>query len=230
MNKKEILKSIKIALVLTIVLVGVSVAYADTWIAPGCSAPDCNTALPINISNTTQTKEGDLYFDDIRPDRLHSLSSATFFDEVHIGSAGEPGDPSLSVLGNVTFYNLGSTNVDNEGVVYPVGICVKSDGTLDLCDPVAGIEPDEPFSFDGKFRVRRVTGSGNGTNATCGEDKPYVVGGGGYCINASGVVDPSVRKSVPIKTGGASYYNAWRVECTQGGDDVSAVSYVHCSD
>jgi hypothetical protein len=229
MKKSEILKSIKIALLSFVLLIGVGTVFADEWTAPPCGAPDCNTATPINIGNATQTKEGDLDFNNwLYVDRLHSLGSATFFDEVRIGSAGEAGDPSLSVLGDVTLYNLSSNNTDNEGTTYPNPVCVKTDGTLSLCDSVEVVVPEVP-TLSGEFRVKRVTGSGSGTVATCFEELPYIVGGGGYCINAAGIIDPTVRKSEPVKSGEV-FYNAWRVECAQGGADVSAVAFAHCSD
>lgn len=229
MKKSEILKSIKIALLSSVLLIGVGTVFADEWTAPPCGAPDCNTSTPINIGISTQTKEGDLGFDSwIYVDRLHSLGSATFFDEVRIGKVGEVGDPSLTVLGNVTLNNLSSNNLDNEGTTYPIGICVKSDGTLSLCDAEEVVVPEVP-TFSGEFRVKRVTGSGSGTVAKCFDELPYVVGGGGYCTNAAGIIDPTVRKSEPVKSGEV-FYNAWRVECAQGGADVSAVAYAHCSD
>ncbi len=229
MKKNEILKSIKSAIVIALFVLGVNFVSADVWSAPAETAPGLNTAETIKTDKEAQTKEGDLYFGDLLTvDRLHSLSSATFFDKVNIGKSGQAGNPELFVLGDVTLNDLSSNNIDNEGVVYPEGVCLKSDGELKLCDPVVTPVPDGPFTFSGEFRVRRVTGSGSGTVASCFEDYPYVVGGGGYCINASGLTDPTVRKSVPIKDG-ESFYNAWRVECTLGGADVSAVSYVHCS-
>lgn len=228
MKKSEILKSIKIALLSFVLLIGVGTVFADDWTAPPCGAPDCNTATPINIGTSTQTKEGDLYLEEIFLDRLHSLSSSTFFHEVRIGKAGEDGNPSLSVLGDVTFYNLSSNNTDNNGTTYPNPICVKTDGTLSLCDSAEVVVPEVP-TLSGEFRVKRVIGSGSGTVAKCFDELPYVVGGGGYCINAAGIIDPTVRKSEPVKSGEV-FYNAWRVECAQGGADVSAVAYAHCSD
>lgn len=226
MIKNEIKKSIKLALVATILLTGVTV-FAETWTAPPCAAPDCNTSKPINISNVSQTKEGNITIEDeVVSERLNSLGVSYFFSDFNIGKNGATGNPELSVLGDVTFNKLGTSNLENTTLTYPADICVEANGNLTSCNTGEVAVAPEEFSYGGHFVEKRLIGSGSGATLYCGEDRPYVVGGGASCGDNSGVFyNAAIRKSIPVKDG-TTYYNGWRVECAQGDN---AYVYVYCS-
>lgn len=238
MKKSEILKSIKIALLSFVLLIGVGTVFADEWTAPPCGAPDCNTATPINIDRNTQTKEGDLALSGANgwlfADRINSLSSSYFFDEVRIGEAGVAGNPELHVLGDVTFYDLSVNNTDdNSDMTYPSKVCTSNTGNITACEPLLGAEVEEPeFTIqDQVIVVDSSTEHGSNLTATCPGDHPYVIGGGGFCPGdycgggAGGgfcdVGDSQITmKSIPIKNGGSTFYNAWQYDCGSESDDI----------
>lgn len=246
MKKNEILKSIKLALILSIFTIGVIGVSAYDWEEPDCTPPGCDTSSEVfDISNTTQTKLGKLYIQDntdtateegtLTADRFYAWDTTIFQDSLRIGVAGITGEPNLFVKSSVIFRNLGTDSnepgVDYSDWDYPSDVCVDSSGKVINCDVEIITPPTEDQFFDPStdITVAKNTSTSDGTTleATCPASHPYVIGGGGFCHEPGFLSRKGIQATRPEKNGAGNPEggnNAWFLKCRSNTDrDVYAV-------
>lgn len=229
MKKQEIKNSIKIALVATLLLVGVSVVSAYDWEEPECAPPGCDTSVyALDTGNSYQSKSGILYVEDdpdtlseegnLTVDRLYTWGEVFFHDKVVVGVSGITGTPDLFVKNLVRFRNLGEENVENISINYESGLCSLETGELAPCN-LEDVPVDLSPFFSAQTDITIVKDSVDSALATemtvaCPGAYPYVIGGGGYCEDGDFLEGKGIKKSEPADLGiGGAGYDGWKISC-----------------
>lgn len=237
MNKKEILKSIKLSILASVFVVGLSFVYAYDWEDPECTPPGCDASSEgpsyeaLDTGNSYQSKTGKLYITDdpdtpeeegnLTTDRLYVWDDTFFYDKVVVGVSGIPGSPDLFVKNLTRFKNLGNENILNIDLPYTttgVGLCSDENGKLIPC-AIEEIPIDETPFFSASTDITIVKDSIDSALATsltvsCPATHPYPVGGGGYCQDGDFLEGKGIKQSEPadLGTGGAGY-DGWKIVC-----------------
>lgn len=167
--QKETSQSIKTLLIALIIGAGTLVALGawngDGWQEATSAPTSANTDSPILTDGTTQTKAGDLHFENsmntatLSADILSVYGTSYFGDDVSVGDEEfGTSDVDIHVTGKVGVNKdagLGGavespdvqldvfgtarlsnlSSVANAGAVYPARLCVNTDGSMVVCPP-----------------------------------------------------------------------------------------------
>jgi len=172
-------------------------AFAGDWTPAGCAAPGCNTGAPINVTNSSQYKEGSLAIG-------KSSAPTAGFDLDVDGNANFTGSliatgMSISGLTNTLSLKVGGANANNSGYV------LTNDGTgLAEWRAAAGGSTNYSSSFCYAIRAGRWAREGAFSGyylkgVTKSSDNNWDAFGGVYCLmdgNADSRMTASVIQSL----------------------------------
>lgn len=173
---KNIIQSLKVIILGLILALGLSYAFA--WTAPTASPPGGNVSAPVNVSNVSQIKTGNMSF-------LSSLDSPLgYFGKIGIGTVVPNAKLTLQNGDILLKQNvaIGTTGVNNIGFAIDTGASTGAAASIGIFKEAVNSASSLVFkNWNGASTVETVKIASNGNLTATGVicDSTGCIGGGG---------------------------------------------------